>query len=64
MSDDALRALVATTCVFVIVASGLFITTSAVRLYNEQQQAQSDTLNRNLAEHDRLLKQLQRLQGR
>lgn len=64
MSHEAMRKLIATTCFFVIVASGLFIVTQSIKLYSDYQVAQASSLGKTIADHDRLLKQLQKLQGR
>jgi hypothetical protein len=56
-----MRKLIATTCLFVIVASGLFIATQAARLYADYQQEQASTLDRKVADQQRLLDRLERL---
>lgn len=53
MSDSALKNLVAATCVVIIAAIGWF----ALQSY---QQSQSSSLDASLAQHDRLLKEVQR----
>lgn len=55
MTDIALRRLVATACVFIIVALGLFIATETYKMYGS-----SDALDRQLSEHQRLVDQLTR----
>lgn len=55
MTDIAIRRLFATACIFVIVALGLFIATQAYKMYGS-----SDSLDRQLSEHKRLVDQLKR----
>lgn len=53
MSDIALKRLIGTTCIAVLAAVCWYVVTT-------YQQSQSNDFEKNLAEHDRLIKEMQR----
>ena len=64
MSDATLRGLLATAAVFVIVAAAVFLAVQGSSMYNSYQNEQSASLDRDLAQHNMLIKQLERRYNR